>query len=334
MSASSRLSLALSSGEVTLPEAGRIAVFAPREGMDLSALPADLCHVITTFKPDRDHFAGQGFACAREPEGRYAASVVCLPRAKALGQALVAEAVSVTDGLVIVDGAKTDGVESLLKACRKRAEVSPALSKAHGKLFHFTAGPGADAAFEDWARAVPQEIEGGFVTMAGIFSADGIDPASALLADHLPEKLGKRVADLGAGWGYLSARALSRESIAEIHLVEADSAALDCARRNVLDPRARLHWEDVARWQPEEPLDTVITNPPFHVGRTPDPEIGLGFIRAAARVLSPRGQLFLVANRHLPYESEMGRQFGEVKEIGGDTRFKLLHGVRPVRRPG
>ncbi len=137
MSASSRLSLALDSGDVTLPEAGRIAVFAPREGMDLSALPADLCHVITTFKPDRDHFAGQGFACGKEPDGRYAAAVVCLPRAKALGQALVAEAVLVTDGPVIVDGAKTEGVESILKGCRKRAEVSPALSKAHGKLFHF-----------------------------------------------------------------------------------------------------------------------------------------------------------------------------------------------------
>lgn len=330
MSASSRLSLALDSGDVTLPEAGRIAVFAPREGMDLSALPADLCHVITTFKPDRDHFAGQGFACGKEPDGRYAAAVVCLPRAKALGQALVAEAVSVTDGPVIVDGAKTDGVESILKGCRKRAEVSPALSKAHGKLFHFTAQTG----FEDWARGAPKEIGGGFVTVPGIFSADGIDPASALLADNLPEKLGARVADLGGGWGYLSARALERESIRELHLVEADFAALDCARQNILDSRAHLHWEDATRWRPDEPMDTVITNPPFHTGRAPDPSLGLDFIRAAARVLSPRGQLFLVANRHLPYESEMARQFGEVREVGGDNRFKLLHGQRPVRRPG
>ena len=154
MSALSRLSLALDSGDVTLPEAGRVAVFAPRAGMDLSALPADLCHVITTFKPDRDHFAGQGFTCGKEPDGRYAASLVCLPRAKALGQALVAEAASVTDGPVIVDGAKTDGVESILKACRKRAEVSPALSKAHGKLFHFP----ASTAFAD---SVGPSTEGG-----------------------------------------------------------------------------------------------------------------------------------------------------------------------------
>lgn len=330
MSAPSRLSLALAAGEPRLPEAGRIAVFAPRAGMDLSALPAGLAHVITNFKPDHDHFAGKGYACARAAEGRYAAAVVCVARAKALTRALIAEAARVTDGQVIVDGTKTDGVESILRACRRRADVSPALSKSHGKLFHFPAGPG----FEDWARGAPQEIEGGFVTVPGIFSADGIDPASACLADHLPARLGARVADLGGGWGYLSARALEREDIEELHLVEADAAALDCARRNLADARAHLHWEDATRWRPEMRFDTVLTNPPFHTGRAPDPALGQAFIGAAARILHPKGQLFLVANRHLPYEAEMARNFAEVREFGADARFKLLHGQRPARKPG
>ena len=330
MSEVSRLSLAVGLGELVLPEAGRIAVFGPRAGMDLSVLPEGLCHVITAFKPDRDHFAGQGYACSTAPDGRYAAAVVCVARAKALSQALIAEAAQVTDGVIIVDGVKTDGIEPLMRACRKRAEVSPALSKAHGKLFHFPAGPG----FEDWARGAPHEIDGGCVTQPGLFSADGIDPASALLADHLPVKLGRRVADLGAGWGYLSARALERDSIGEIHLVEADKNALDCARLNVVDKRARLHWEDATRWRPADPFDTVITNPPFHTGRSPDPALGRAFIATAARVLSPRGQLFLVANRHLPYEQDMARLFADVRDIGGDNRFKLLLGARPVRKSG
>ena len=326
----SRLSLAVDSGEVQLPEAGRIAIFGPRAGMDLSALPADLCHVITTFKPDRDYFAGQGFACSTAPDGRYGAAVVSVARAKALTQGLIAEAVAVTDGPVIVDGVKTDGIEPLLRACRKRALVSPALSKAHGKLFHFPAGPG----FEDWARGAPQKIDGGFVTLPGLFSSDGIDPASALLAEHLPVKLGAMVADLGAGWGYLSTRALERESISEIHLVEADKAALECARLNVVDKRVRLHWEDATRWRPEVRFDTVITNPPFHTGRSPEPALGQAFIAAAARILSPKGQLFLVANRHLPYESDIARLFAEVREVGGDNRFKLILGKRPMRKTG
>src|SRR6056297_745716 len=320
-----RLSLALEAGDVVLPEAARIAVFAPRAGDDLSPLPMGCCHVITGFRPDHDYFAGLGYACAIAPEGRYGAALVCLPRAKARARALIAEAVAVTDGPVIVDGAKTDGVESLLKACRKRASVTGPVNKAHGKLFSFPAGPG----FEDWAAHGTDTIEGGFVTAPGVFSADGIDPASRFLADHLPVKPGKSVADLGGGWGYLSARILERADIQVLHLVEADHAALDCARRNIADPRAVLHWEDVTRWRPEAALDTVVTNPPFHAGRAADPDLGRAFIAAAAAMLKPGGQLWLVANRHLPYETAMGAQFRSVEEVAGDARFKILHGKGP-----
>lgn len=321
----SRLSLALKAGDVALPEDGRIAVFGPRAGMDLSALPAGSCHVITGMKPDHDHFAAQGFDCATAPEGRYGAAVVCVARARALSESMIAKAAAVTDGPVIVDGAKTDGIEALLRACRQRAALGPVLSKAHGKLFVFPAGLG----FRDWARDAPQTVEGGFVTSPGIFSADGIDPGSALLADHLPERLGAHVADLGAGWGYLSARALSCDGIEDLHLVEADHAALDCARRNVLDARARFYWEDVLAWTAPRALDTIITNPPYHTGRSPDPGLGRAFIRAAARSLAPKGQLFLVANRHLPYESELESHFAEVGEMTGNARLKLLHAARP-----
>lgn len=331
MSAPARLALALDEGGLRLPEEGRIAVFAPRAGDDLSALPRARCEVITGFAPDHAYFSERGYRCRTAPEGRYAAAIVFVARARARSEALVAEAVSVSDGRVVVDGAKTDGVEALLKACRKRAEVAPALSKAHGKLFHFPAGPDAGERFEDWAAAAPREIEGGFVTLPGVFSADGIDPASRLLADHLPKKPGRVLADLGAGWGYLSARALERETVEEIHLVEAELAALDCAKANLQDPRARFHWADATRWRPEAPVDCVITNPPFHAGRSPDPGLGRAFIESARAMLAPRGQLFLVANRHLPYEAEMARHFAEVSEVAGDSRFKLLHGARPRR---
>ncbi len=299
--------------------------------MDLSALPKNRCQIITGFKPDFDAFERLGFDCATEAEveadGRFAASLVLAPRAKALGQSLIAAAAALTDGPVIVDGAKTDGIEALLKACRKRADVGPALSKAHGKLFHFRAGPG----FEDWATGDLHPVEGGFVTAPGVFSADGIDPASRLLGDRLPEKLGRVVADLGAGWGYLSARVLERASVEQLHLVEADFTALACARRNITESRVQFHWADATQWRLEAPLDCVVSNPPFHTGRKAEPAIGQAFIQAAARVLSPKGQLFLVANRHLPYESFLEQTFAEVGEFGGDARFKLLRAARPRR---
>ena len=330
MAAHSRLAVAVEDGALQLPPSGRIAVMGPRDDADLSALPAARCHLITGAKPDHDHFSGQGYDCAVAPEGRYAASIVFLPRAKALARARIAQAAAITDGPLIVDGAKTDGVESVLKACRERAEVSGPVNKAHGKLFWLEADPDA---FADWSAPERQEIEGGFVTAPGVFSADGIDPASRLLADHLPAKLGRHVVDLGGGWGYLSARALQgRDEIERLDLIEADHAALECARINLADARAVLHWEDATRWRPEAAsVDAVITNPPFHSGRAADPELGHAFIRAAAEMLKPRGALWLVANRHLPYEAVMRTRFTHVEEVAGDARFKVLH-ARGVSR--
>ena len=323
-----RLTLALGSSHIGLPETGRIAVMAPRAGMDLSALPRERVQVVTGFYPDYRHFADLGFDCVTAPSGRYRAALVCLPRAKALAQALLAEAARLSDGPVIVDGDKTDGVESVLRALRARAKTGPALSKSHGKIFAFE--PGADLA--EWAAPAPREIEGGLVTAPGVFSADGIDPASRLLADTLPASLGAHVIDPGGGWGYLSARALERPAIERLDLVEADHAALDCARRNITDPRAHLHWDEATRWRPESRADTVIMNPPFHTGHAADPALGRAFIAAAADMLKPSGALWMVANRHLPYETTLAQHFSRLTEAAGDARFKILHASHPSRQ--
>ncbi len=317
----SRLTTALESGAAVLPLDGRIAVLRPRAGMDLSALPRDRVQVVQGFRPDHDHFAALGYDTAVTAEGEYAAAIVCVPRTKAEARALLAEA-SARAGAVIVDGQKGDGVEALLKACRREGAVGEVVAQAHGKLF------AVEGDFTGWA-AEPMQAEG-FETAPGVFSADAVDEASAALADALPADLGKRVADLGAGWGYLAARVLERSNIAEMHLVEAEHAALDCARRNVTDPRARFHWADVMTFVPGAPFDAVVMNPPFHQTRAADPAIGQGFIAAAARMLKRSGRLWLVANRHLPYETETRARFREVQEIGSTGRFKILAAAKPV----
>lgn len=320
--AGSRLSLALA--EAGLSADGRIAVFGPTPETDLSALPRAQVQIVS-----RDavvHGAFAGFDCRTRAEGPLEAAVVVVPRAKALAHALVAEAVAACpEGLILVDGQKTDGVEPLFKACRARVDVRGHVTKGHGRAFWFP----AEAKFDDW-QAQPGTVDG-FRTLPGVFSADGIDPGSALLAENLPDKPGRHVADLGAGWGFLAARALRSPEIEELHLVESDATALDCARANVTDPRARFHWADVTRWEPPVLFDTVLMNPPFHQGRKGAPELGLAFIATAARVLRPGGQLVLVANRHLPYEAALQARFGKVDETAGDGRFKILTALRPAR---
>ncbi|NOE35367.1 class I SAM-dependent methyltransferase [Ruegeria sp. HKCCD7318] len=320
---SPRLELALQNG---LSLSQPLTVICPVPEHDLSTLPPG-AQVVQPFKPFHDCFAAQGFDTVPEAKNPCQDAIVFLPRAKALARAMIQRACSRAAGVVVVDGAKTDGVDSILKDVRKRIAVEGPLSKAHGKIFWFQANA---AALEDWAAPATQKV-GDFQTAPGVFSADGVDPASAMLSNVLPAKLGARVADLGAGWGYLSAEILKRDDVKSLHLVEADHAALTCARRNILDSRAQFYWADAVKWTAPEPIDTVVMNPPFHTSRSADPALGQGFIVAAARNLTRNGTLWMVANRHLPYETTLNEHFAQVTEIAGDNRFKVLQASRPRR---
>lgn len=321
---SARLSLALDSGAFSL--SGVVSAILPTPEHDLSNLPKST-KIVQPFKPFFEHFEKQGFDCVPEGGDPCDLAIVFVPRAKALARAVIHQACVRSDGWVIIDGAKTDGIDSLLKDVRKRVEVHGPISKAHGKIFWFRA---TDKEFDDWAAPTEQTVDG-FRTAPGVFSADGIDPASAQLVDVLPEKLGRRVVDLGAGWGFMSAKVIHNPGIETLDLVEADHAALNCARVNVPDPRARFHWADAQTWRSAEAVDAVITNPPFHTSRAADPTLGQGFIATASRILAPSGHLWLVANRHLPYETTMTQHFKHVEEVAGNSRFKILHASRPTR---
>lgn len=328
---SDRLALALDSGAVDLPASGPILVLRPQAGDDLSALPRDRLRIVTGFRPDHEAFAAQGYQVAERAAGPYCAALICLPRAKDLARALIAEAAQqvVPGGPVLVDGQKTDGIESVARDLRLAgADPGPALSKSHGKIFGFAAGVDLSA----WA-ARDHEFDG-FVTRPGVFSADGIDPGSALLAAALPDRLPARVADLGAGWGYLSRAVLARNGVAECHLIEAEAEALACARRNLPDPRARFHWADATRFRAEQPFGAVVCNPPFHTGRAADPMLGVAFLRSAAAMLSTSGTLWLVANRNLPYQPVLDSLFKEIEEIGGTAVFRLWRASRPIQQRG
>lgn len=326
----SRLSLALETGALVLPDTGRIAVLRPRAETDLSALPKERVEVVQGFRPDHDAFAARGYATAVAPSGGYAAAVVVVPRAKAEARALLARAAAAVapGGPIAVDGQKTDGVDSLLKDLRGRVPLGEAIAKAHGKIATF-ANPGPDA-LADWAEGPPHRLADGFVTRPAAFSADGVDPGSAALAAALPAKLPARVADFGAGWGYLAAQVLLREGVEEVHLVEAEHDALEAARANVTGPRARFHWADATRLAPDQRFGAIVMNPPFHTGRAADPGLGRAFIAAAARALLPGGTLWMVANRHLPYERTLSELFREVAELPGPPAYKIYRATGAI----
>ena len=277
------------------------------------------------FYPAAKALEAVGFATSPRADGRYAMVLVNLTRAKAENLANIARACAMSDGLVLVNGAKKEGVESLLKAVKTVTPVE-VLSKAHGKVFWFAATPMP----AEWLRAGEMATnKDGFITAPGMFSAEKVDNGSALLAPYLTGLKG-RVADLGAGWGWLSAQALGPD-VSGIALFEAEHMALEAARQNLSDPRARFEWADVLTLPKQPPFDVVISNPPFHQSRTAEPGLGVGFIHAAAKILKPKGRLLMVANRQLPYERALGAAFRKVEMLKQTNGFKLFEASLPRR---
>jgi 16S rRNA (guanine1207-N2)-methyltransferase len=171
------------------------------------------------------------------------------------------------------------------------------------------------------AAGAPRLVEPpGLWSQPGVFAWDRIDPGSALLIQHLPPLAG-RGADLGCGIGVLARAVLAAPAVTELTLVDLDRRAVDCARRNVGDARARFLWADLRHPAASlAGLDFIVTNPPFHDGGAEDRALGQTFVRRAASLLRRGGRLLLVANRHLPYEAVLKASFRSVAlrvEAGG-----------------
>lgn len=318
----SRLSLALDKGLLKLPS-GPVGFWNAPDGFEP---PLDDALLSQGFAPWYDRLHARGLNVTPTPEGAVAASVVFCHRSKEATLDLLAQAFDLTadGGLIALEGDKTGGVDSIIKAIRPLEGDLDVFAKSHGKFAWFS---NPETAPEYWMSEWSQTPDG-FWTWPGIFSSDGVDKGSAVLAAHLPPLKGT-VADLGAGWGYLSHTALERSPrISQITLLEADFQASQAAKRNISDDRATILWADIHAHNAT--YDTIICNPPFHTSRKPDPEIGRAFLRKAAALLTPKGEFWCVANRTLPYESTLRELFRGVEAITESSGFKVFHARIPT----
>ena len=189
------------------------------------------------------------------------------------------------------------------------------------------------------SEGAPRRVEAlSLWSQPGVFSWDRLDPGSALLARSLPALSGAG-ADMGCGIGYLALAVLRSPKVERLILIDIDRRAVEAARRNVGDRRADVQWADLATVEPARPesdpvtpppggLDFVVTNPPFHSGGAEDRELGQVFIRRAARALRKGGALWLVANRHLPYEAALADSFARVEVKAEANGYKVFEARR------
>ncbi len=334
----SALFVPFTTAELALPADGRVLFLRARAGMRLREMaePGWLCQ--QSFLPFADELTRNALRVGEPAAGeRYSLVLVLPPRQRDEARALFARALSLLEpgGTVLVSMPNAEGAKSGEADLAKLAGTVQHLSKHKCRVFWTS--PGEREIDQDllaiWlALDAPREIAGGYISRPGLFAWDRIDRASALLAEHLSADLHGRVADLGAGYGYLACQVVARcPRISAIDLYEAEARALEPAQMNLARTQREcgrqlavaVHWHDVTRGLPQR-YDAIVSNPPFHQSRADLPELGRAFIASAADALSADGRLLLVANRHLPYEAVLGRRFREVRTLTTQDGFKVI----------
>lgn len=330
------LFLPFSEGRLSWPTGGAMFLRA-RDGWPLhqQPLPGLVCE--QSFKPEADALSQAGFAVNVDGGVKTYELVLLLPpRQRDEARALMARAVAMTKpgGRIIAAQSNDEGARSGESDLALLAGEVESMSKHKCRVFWTASLAQLNAALvAEWQSldAVRPIADGRFVSRPGIFAWDRIDVASALLAEQLPPQLAGRAADLGAGFGYLAAELLMRcPGIATLDVYEAEQRALELARVNLQSVAGRVNyrWHDVSAGLPEA-YDVIVTNPPFHAQRGIDrPDIGRRFITVAAESLRPGGRLWLVANRHLPYEAVLSENFPVVRTVVQRHGYKIIEAVR------
>ena len=285
------------------------------------------------FKPKADAWDAAGRPRIDLPTTERFPLILILPgksRDETLGFFAIAHAHLEADGHLLVAMPNTAGASRFENELEQAVGQITSIQKHKCRAFHArNHGSWNASLFAKWQQFNQgQTITGThYQTVAGIFSSEHIDPGSQLRADHLPKHLSGIAADLGAGWGFLSDRLLIQcPNISHLDLYEADTRALGCARHN-LSPHTPIpiayHWHDL-RHAIDGSYDVIVMNPPFHTGQATDLDLGRAFVHTAAKALRRGGQLFVVANRQLPYESELDTAKLRWRKPIETPTFKLL----------
>ena len=193
-----------------------------------------------------------------------------------------------------------------------------------------TAKPAPSAPAPAPDEITPVEI----TTLPGVFSRKKLDDGTALLLDYLhdlPVPTEARVLDFGCGAGVIGAAVKRWWTSAHVTLVDANALALAATQRTLaandlasedvqLSAADVFAFEDVAN-APTEGYTHILSNPPFHSGVQTDYHAVEEFLRGAARHLARDGQLVLVANRFLPYETLLAEHIGPPTVAVETTRY-------------
>ena len=339
--------------QVTDPQTNKIAFLNAQPDLDKYIIHSKIHQFVVCEQSFRPHYLAlqkSGYEVWPElvshknpKDCKFAACLMVITKFRAINEDLVRRAMLLTreNGLIIISGAKKSGIVSLRKKIAGTQDFIETRAKFHSQVFWFKNNTRDLIVTTPISYQIIKDNNHEYITRPGLFSANKIDLGSAMLARHFTDDIHGKIADLGAGWGYLSSKLMQRsDKITAIDLFEADWHGLDACRKNLgkitnqsikrefgkiyRKTKINFFWHDILSEPIDDKYDWVIMNQPFHQDIDTRLDMGKTFIKNAASILTPGGKLLMVANQHLAYEACLKQHFSHVDIRQQADGFKIL----------
>ncbi|MGO1616628.1 MAG: methyltransferase [Oceanisphaera sp.] len=169
---------------------------------------------------------------------------------------------------------------------------------------------------------------------ANVFSRANLDIGARFMLENLPRHHAGHIIDLGCGNGVLGLMAMANNPDARLTFVDESYMSIASAeltvKKNLPTEVARAHFlvnnclDDVS----VNSAKLILCNPPFHQQQAITDHIAWQMFVDAKRVLSPGGELWVVANRHLNYHIKLKRLFGNQTVVASNHKFVILKAIK------
>jgi 16S rRNA (guanine1207-N2)-methyltransferase len=316
-------------GKLTAWESSYIAQLCTRRTLDANHVPNELL-LSDVDLPDSYN---QSFDCV----------LMHAPKSRALGQRclLAAQRVLKPGAMFYLAGDNHAGVQSLIRDAEAIFGPAGLLGYKKGnRVVRFVNPPQPlqstpwmtqpGIANHTWFKMQLNlaSIQVSVKSLPGVFSYDRLDEGTQFLLEHASAPLDGNLLDIGCGWGAIGLWAAPHAR--SVDMVDSNLLAVASSQQNTaLSGNIRVLPSDITSAVHDRHYTHVFTNPPFHTGKDVDYFTPHAIIQQAANVLSPGGELWLVANKFIPYRKIMHQYFRDTRIAAEDTKYHLLTGIKP-----
>ncbi|MEU4659798.1 methyltransferase [Streptomyces sp. NPDC023723] len=275
------------------------------------------------------------------PPERIDVLLVRVPKSLALLEdQLLRLAPAVHEGTVVVGTGMVKEIHTSTLAVFERVlgPTRTSLAKKKARLIFCTPDPARPRPANPWPLSyrLPDGIGPvsgrTVVNHAGVFCADRLDIGTRFFLQHLPDAGARKVVDLGCGNGVVGTAVALAAPGAEVLFTDESFQAVASAeatyRASGAGGNAEFRVGDGLAGVPDDSVDLVLNNPPFHSHQATTDGTAWRMFSGARRALRPGGELWVVGNRHLGYHVKLRRLFGNSELVAGDPKFVILRAVK------